>query len=640
MRRLIMLNRYALFRNRLRYTILPVFAVVLFVVVVMALITIPFQLSCERKFIGPTHENLSHILANTCMMFKKLADNNSLSLGKELHPGEGEILKNLRNNQHLKEVTLVKANKASTFSLTQSGNLQKMFIDSASAVKRYGDFKGEEPTAIYLKLVNNSLAIRLINKIEVQALDFAYAELEYLLPNRITVKKVQTDKWIVLESKTPDKADWFNTINGLTVINPIKIYADTLYFVLIAGLFLMVILVLYAWFSTSKLKSELMLCTNLLNGNYDELVSNASGELFDAVSPIFFETRLRINEVTERLAECRDRLDRFYQASADAIVIHLDGIPLFFNPVFAELTGYSEQELALLKPFNLIKVDEELLSEVREGMRPSLEGTLRRSDGKVLYVEVQVKSITYRGQVAESIVIRDITHRKFMERELQMERMRQVKSVIDGQEKERQRLSRELHDGLGQNLVAIKLKLESIPHEVAVEFDATLARVKQMFNHTIDEVRRISNNLMPAALKEFSLAVVLRNLCNEVEGNSGISISLTVGVLPEPLDQLLKTYVYRIVQEALTNVIKHSGASRANVMVYADYNNLHLHIEDNGVGFISNLPADKGNGLYNMKERAILLNGKINIISSPGKGTKIAAEFPLKQTNSIENGQN
>lgn len=238
---------------------------------------------------------------------------------------------------------------------------------------------------------------------------------------------------------------------------------------------------------------------------------------------------------------------------------------MFYNPAYAEITGYNDAELQTLRPFDLLRVEEDLLREVREGRQPAAEATFRRSDRKTLYVEIQARAITFRGQPAESVVIRDITHRKFIERKLQMQRIRQVKSVIDGQEKERQRLSRELHDGLGQNLVAIKLKLGSIPHDKAGEIDATLTLVKQMFNHTIDEVRCISNNLMPAKLKEFSLAVVLRNLCNEVESNSGVSIGLTVGVLPEPLDQLLKTYVYRIVQEALTNVIKHSGANRAKL---------------------------------------------------------------------------
>ena len=139
----------------------------------------------------------------------------------------------------------------------------------------------------------------------------------------------------------------------------------------------------------------------------------------------------------------------------------------------------------------------------------------------------------------------------------------------------------------------------------------------------------MSNNLMPAALTEFSLAVVLRNLCMEVESNSGISVSLVIGVLPESFNQLLKTYVYRIAQEALNNIVKHSGATRAVISLFSDISKLYLHIEDDGVGFDTSKDFESGNGLYNMKERAILLNGKLEIQSSKGNGVKIQAEFPI-----------
>jgi len=365
----------------------------------------------------------------------------------------------------------------------------------------------------------------------------------------------------------------------------------------------------------------------------DSSDENSTNELrlLKGIKPIIHKANVHSKELEVQLDECRDRLSQFYQASVDAILIHSGGVPLFFNPALEELTGYKSSELEKKTPFEFIEIEPEILSELREQRQPAAEALLKRKNGDSLYVEIQIKPVTYRGQKSESIVIRNITHRKFMERELQIQRMRQVKSVIDGQEKERQRLSRELHDGLGQNLVAIKLKLESIPPNKDEELNNTLSQVKHMFSHTIEEVRRISNNLMPAALKEFSLAVVLRNLCNEVESNSGINISLSVGVLPEPIDQLLKTYIYRIVQEALTNVIKHSGASKASVAVYADFSNLHLQIEDNGEGFNTSANTDTGNGLYNMKERAVLLNGKISFISSKGKGTKVVAEFPLQQ---------
>lgn len=229
----------------------------------------------------------------------------------------------------------------------------------------------------------------------------------------------------------------------------------------------------------------------------------------------------------------------------------------------------------------------------------------------------------------EVMVIRDISERKAIEDELREERINRLRSVIDGQEQERQRLSRELHDGLGQTLVAIKLRLESIPLESLGDQARTIGLVKQMFNQTIEETRRISNNLMPAALTEFSLAVVLRNLCNEVEANSGITISLVVGVLPESLDMLTKTYAYRIVQEALTNMVKHSEASRTVVSVFSDIHKLYLHIEDNGKGFVKSRITSSGNGLYNMRERANLLGGKFDLITSPGKGTMVKVEFPV-----------
>lgn len=298
---------------------------------------------------------------------------------------------------------------------------------------------------------------------------------------------------------------------------------------------------------------ELLLVEKSITENHE--IESTKGEFISMLKPKAHHLRFRFNELKSNQLEVTDRLHQFYRASVDAIVIHHKGVSIFFNPAFSEITGYPEEVLYRLRLFDIIRVDEDLLNEAREGRQPTVEGLLRQSNGNILHVEIQVKSVKFRGQLAESVVVRDITHRKFMERELQLQRMRQVKSVIDGQEKERQRLSRELHDGLGQNLVAIKLKLESISHDIDGELNATLAQVKQMFNHTIEEVRRISNNLMPAALKEFSLAVVLRNLCNEEESNSGISVGLTVCVLPEPIDQLLKTYVYRIVQEALTNVI-------------------------------------------------------------------------------------
>lgn len=538
----------------------------------------------------------------------------------------------LAESDDINRVIVKTENEEALYSLDDAGNLTVHFNQNETQLKDLKLFN--DYTLLKLANNGNNLIALLVERVNPDLAVLIGAELKLALGNNIRVNQ-NASQWVGL-SKPVSVSGYQEVLDNQLKPNIGRILVRTFIALVIITLIISALMLLQVMQQAAGLENELLLVEKSITENHE--IENTKGEFISILKPMVYRIRFQLNELKSNQLEVNDRLNQFYRASVDAIVIHHDGAPIFFNPAFPEMTVYPESTLYRLRLFDIIKIDEDLLNEAREGRQPTVEGLLRQSNGNMLYVEVQVKSIKFRGQVAESVVVRDITHRKFMERELQLQRMRQVKSVIDGQEKERQRLSRELHDGLGQNLVAIKLKLESIPHDIDGELNATLAQVKQMFNHTIEEVRRISNNLMPAALKEFSLAVVLRNLCNEVESNSGISVGLTVGVLPEPIDQLLKTYVYRIVQEALTNVIKHSGASRANITVYADFSNLHLIIEDNGVGFNTSTPTDTGNGLYNMKERAILLNGSINIISSQGKGTKIVAQFPLKPQNQTVNG--
>jgi PAS domain S-box-containing protein len=339
---------------------------------------------------------------------------------------------------------------------------------------------------------------------------------------------------------------------------------------------------------------------------------------------------LRLRQTTLRLREREQRLLHFYRATIDGILLHKGGKPILVNRALSILSGFSEDDLLKMSPQVLFFNENHLTLKTGSQDQNSFEDLLITKSKEKIPVEVQRKKMTYHDQDVEALVIRDISQRRAVEDELKTERLHRMRSVIDGQEQERQRLSRELHDGLGQTLVGIKLRLESIPLNELGEQRKTIELVKQMFNQTIEDTRRISNNLMPAALTEFSLAVVLRNLCTEVEANSRIPISLVVGVLPESLNLLIKTYAYRIAQEALNNTVKHSGASRAVVSVFSDIKKIYLHVEDDGCGFVTGKKTDIGNGLYNMKERASLLNGKLEVISSPGKGTKIKVEFPLE----------
>lgn len=215
--------------------------------------------------------------------------------------------------------------------------------------------------------------------------------------------------------------------------------------------------------------------------------------------------------------------------------------------------------------------------------------------------------------------------------EIAGERMKSLRSMIDGQEMERQRLSRELHDGLGQSLVAVKLKIESAENAGPDKVKKIVDNVRESFNQTIDDIRRISNDLMPAGLEEFGVVTAIKNLCDSITGHSAINIMFDSQNIPGDLHKTYKIYLFRIVQEALNNIIKHSGATEAGVNLFYEDGQIKLIMEDNGKGFDpEERSSDGGMGLYNMKERVNLLDGTIEYKSVKNKGTIITVRIPYK----------
>lgn len=213
---------------------------------------------------------------------------------------------------------------------------------------------------------------------------------------------------------------------------------------------------------------------------------------------------------------------------------------------------------------------------------------------------------------------------------LKNEKQQRIRSVLDGQEIERQRLSRELHDGLGQSLIAIKLRLESLDFDSDPKAEEMLSNLRQSFNMIIDEVRRISNNLMPAALHEFGLENALRNHCEEISVQNQMSVRFNSNGIPVTMNRKTKTYLYRIAQEALNNVVKHAKASQVKVSLLKEAGSVQLVIEDNGRGIDQEKECKgKGNGLYNMRERVNLLRGTMDVKTASEKGTTISIHLPL-----------
>jgi signal transduction histidine kinase len=242
--------------------------------------------------------------------------------------------------------------------------------------------------------------------------------------------------------------------------------------------------------------------------------------------------------------------------------------------------------------------------------------------------KLQVSSLDEIGML--TMTFNDMTsHLKKQSEELELEKTKRVSLLIDGQEMERQRLSRDLHDGLGQSLLAIKIKLEQAKNANSTKNQQIINETQELLKNAIQEIRNISGNLMPPVLEAFGIEQGLKNLCKYTEANTGIKIKFTSENLPGAIDQKIQIYLYRISQEAINNITKHADASKAAIRISSCSNCISLNIADNGKGFEITNSNSKGNGLMNIKERVQLLGGECHVYSSPGKGTSINIEIPV-----------
>jgi len=213
--------------------------------------------------------------------------------------------------------------------------------------------------------------------------------------------------------------------------------------------------------------------------------------------------------------------------------------------------------------------------------------------------------------------------------QIEEEKTKRMSSLIDGQEMERQRLSRDLHDSLGQSLLTVKIKLEQAKNANVEKNQQIIHETQELLRDTIQEIRNISNDLMPPVLEAFGMEQGLKNLCKDTAKNTGISIEYISENIPDSLDKRVQIYVYRIAQEAINNITKHSAATEASLKISCNQNLISLIISDNGKGFDFEKNDTNGNGIMNIKERVELLKGECKFYSSLGKGTQINIKIPI-----------
>jgi signal transduction histidine kinase len=217
-------------------------------------------------------------------------------------------------------------------------------------------------------------------------------------------------------------------------------------------------------------------------------------------------------------------------------------------------------------------------------------------------------------------------------READVWRAKLLSQLVTGQELERRRMARELHDQLGQQLTGLRLKLESLKKSGERALEQQVEELLKITAQLDDDIEFLAWELRPVALDDLGLAAALRNYVNRWAGQSNVSAEFhTRGFENNRAKPEVENNLYRIAQEALNNVAKHSHASHVDVILEPRDNNAVLIIEDNGRGFdVAPAQSDgESMGLTSMRERAALLGGKIEIESTPEKGTSIFVTVPL-----------
>jgi PAS domain S-box-containing protein len=257
----------------------------------------------------------------------------------------------------------------------------------------------------------------------------------------------------------------------------------------------------------------------------------------------------------------------------------------------------------------------------------NIEHEIEAKHGVRRILLVHVKPVSIKGGTV-LYVCRDITERRQAELELRELGGR----LINAHEKERMRLSRELHDDIGQRVGLLSLDLSLLRQELAGAPEHVLQRVVTLSDKIKDVgsgLHRLSHELHPGRLEYLGLEASIRQFCDDVATAQQIPISVEFTDVPSVLEPDIVLCLYRIAQEALHNVAKHSGASRATVRVTGDGREIGLSVEDNGVGFNPDQTrSGAGIGLISMRERARIARGRMTLASRSGDGTKVDVRVP------------
>lgn len=382
----------------------------------------------------------------------------------------------------------------------------------------------------------------------------------------------------------------------------------------------------------------------------------------------------------DALRESEERLRAIFEASRDGILVEDDERISYVNKSYTRLLGYESSEELIGKHISAVISTEDverLLEFGRRRARSELVASVyefkgKRKDGTLIDVEASVSTSTVAGRPYITTMVRDIAERKQAEEALRQAhdglerrvaertaelahinealeaeicerkqaeaaRRQLLGQLVTAQEDERRRISRELHDQMGQHLAAIVLLVNSLK-EFSQPDPSAISRISQLeevANQLSQEVDTLAWELRPTVLDDLGLHVALGNYVEKWSKRAHVPVDFhSTGLSEQRLPPPLETAIYRIVQEALTNILKHARASNVSLILERRDNHVSVIIEDDGCGFdiealLATPVVERRMGLLGMQERATLVGGTLNIESAPGAGITIFMRVPV-----------
>ena len=311
------------------------------------------------------------------------------------------------------------------------------------------------------------------------------------------------------------------------------------------------------------------------------------------------------------------------------------------NQTAVEQYNYSHAEFLTLNFMQLISTDDkEQIHAYRNKFNAMhFTGVLphRRKDKSELIMEVFFYTIKTEGKDRKIVVANDVTNLMAYQEELKNSRdeLRQLSVYMENiRENERTNIAREIHDELGQQLTGLKMDVSWISKKIGDDVSVR-NRVNTMLvliDDTVKTIRRIASDLRPSILDDLGLIAAIKWQSQEFEKRTGIRCKFVSHFKDENLEKSIATGIFRIYQEALTNVARHAHASEVNTILYRENGYYKLSIQDNGIGMSPDALSKKTLGLIGMNERALMIGGKLNFSSESGEGTLLELEIPKVQT--------